>query len=371
MAKIPERGLAAVITEFGGPLEVREYPVAAPDPGAILVRVQAATLCGSDVHLWEGAFAGQYPPPLVPGHESVGEIVAFGDGPQTDSTGAPLRVGDRVVWEHEPCRRCYNCSVRQRANLCTNRRVGMLLNADKAPHFGGSLAEYTYVWPNSGRIRVPDTVDSLWASAGSCALRTVARAMDLLGGVDYRHSVVIQGSGPLGLFATAMAATGSPRQLIVIGAPEGRLAVARSYGADTTISVTEHPDPQERIAIVRELTGGGPDIVCEFSGGSGAFAEGVEMAGPAARYLVVGSVFGPAQQVTASQIVAKDLQVIGSSSAEIGAFYSALQFLDRTRHRFDWNLLVGGHRYSLQDATTAFECMQRFEEIKATFAPNG
>ena len=205
-----------------------------------------------------------------------------------------------------------------------------------------------------------------------CALRSVVHGIERLGSVDYRHSVVIQGSGPLGLFATAMMATASPRLLVVIGAPESRLEIARLYGADATISVEEHPDPVERIRLVKELTGGeGPDVVCEFSGGTGAFGEGVEMAGSAARYLVVGSLGGPPQPVIASRIVHKELTVIGSNSADISSFYRELQFLDQTRDRFDWDLMVSGHRYSLDEATVAFERMQGFQETKAVFAPHG
>jgi threonine dehydrogenase-like Zn-dependent dehydrogenase len=248
----------------------------------------------------------------------------------------------------------------------------MLLNAEESPHFGGTIGEYSYVWPNSGRVRVPDAVDSYWASAASCALRSVVRGVERLGQVDYRHSVVVQGSGPLGLFATAMLATASPRLLIVIGAPEARLEIARRYGADATISVEDHLDPADRLRLVQELTGGrGPDVVCEFSGGSGAFAEGVEMAGPAARYLVVGSLGGPPQPVIASRLVHKELTVIGSNSADIGSFYRALQFLDQTRDRFDWDLMVSGHRYGLDEATLAFERMRGFQETKAVFAPHG
>jgi threonine dehydrogenase-like Zn-dependent dehydrogenase len=372
VTNLPKTGRAAVVTEYGAPLEIREYPVVAPEPGGILVKVVAASLCGSDIHLWEGVYGDLCSPPVVPGHEAVGEIVAFGDGPRADSAGTELAVGDRVIWEHEACHHCYNCTVLMRPTLCQHRRIGMLLNADQSPHFGGTIGEYSYVWPNSGRVRVPETVDSFWASAASCALRSVVRGVERLGQVDYRHSVVVQGSGPLGLFATAMLATSSPRLLIVIGAPEGRLEIARLYGADATISVEDHPDPAERLRLVQELTDrNGPDVVCEFSGGSGAFAEGVEMAGPAARYLVVGSLGGPPQPVVASRLVHKELTVIGSNSADIGSFYRALQFLDQTRDRFNWDLMVSGHRYGLHEATLAFERMQGFQETKAVFAPHG
>jgi threonine dehydrogenase-like Zn-dependent dehydrogenase len=305
----------------------------------------------------------------VPGHEAVGRIIAFGEGtPRVDSVGTPLAKGDRVIWEHESCGHCYGCTVLHNGNLCAHRRIGTTINANKAPHFHGNLAQYTYVWPRSGRIRVPEDVKSSWASAASCALRTVVNGMDTLGAIDFNDTVVIQGAGPLGLFATAIAATHSPRKLIVIGAPEERLAVARSFGADLTISVEEHADPEERVALVKEATSGrGGDVVCEFSGGQGAFGEGVALAAPAGRYVVVGSVFGPAQPVVASQVVNKNLRILGSVSAEIGSFYKGLEFLRLQRSRFDWDSMLSTTRYRLDDALLAYERMQRFEETKAVF----
>ena len=366
---MPKSGRAVVIGEFGAPLEVREYPIVAPAPGEILVRMVAATLCGSDVHMWQGAIPW-LKAPLSTGHEGVGEIVAFGDGPRTDSVGTPLEVGDRVVWEHEGCGHCYACGVLRKRNLCEHRNIGFARNAEELPHLRGHLAEYAYIWPQAGRLRVPDDVTSTWASASSCALRTVVRGMERVGALDYRHTVVIQGSGPLGLFATAVAASQSPAKLIVIGAPANRLEIAQTYGADVTISIEDHPDVEDRRALVREATGGrGADIVCEFSGGLNAFAEGIELLAVDGRCLVVGTVSGAPQPVPVSQITLKDLSVIGTGQAEIDSYYKALRFMSAQKDRFDWDLMTSGTRYQLDDATLAFERMQRFEETKAVFEP--
>ncbi|HEY2637914.1 MAG TPA: alcohol dehydrogenase catalytic domain-containing protein, partial [Solirubrobacteraceae bacterium] len=273
MAALPTTGLASVVLEYGAPLEVREYPVTEPPAGALLVRIDRATVCGTDVHAWEGMMAQVYDIrlPIILGHEMVGRIVAFGEGPRVDSAGVPLREGDRVVWEHEPCGHCYYCTVERNGSLCTNRRIGFLISAADPPHFNGGFAEYSYVWPRSGRLRVPDEVDSGVASASSCALRTVLNSWEPLGDVDYRHHVVIQGAGPLGLFATALAATHRPKKLIVIGGPAARLKIAQAWGADEVIDVGDMSDSEERRARVVELTEGrGADVVGEFAGARGA-----------------------------------------------------------------------------------------------------
>jgi D-arabinose 1-dehydrogenase-like Zn-dependent alcohol dehydrogenase len=100
------------------------------------------------------------------------------------------------------------------------------------------------------------------------------------------------------------------------------------------------------------------------------FGEGIELVAPDGRYLMVGSTFGPPQLALASAIVNRNLTVLGSISAEIGAYYHALQFLDQHRNRFDWNLMFSGHTYSLDEATTAFQRMRSFTEVKAVIEPH-
>ena len=248
MSSMAQTGRAAVVTEWGAPMEIREYALTPPDPGGLLLRVERATVCGSDVHAWNGALARNFDIelPIILGHETVGRIVAFGDGARTDSVGTPLREGDRVTWAHEACGQCYECTVLRMGTLCPNRRIGFLLNADVAPHFHGGFAEYAYVGARAGRLRIPDDVDSEWAAAASCALRTVVDAAERLGRVDFRHAVVIQGAGPVGLFATAMLSVARPRKLVVVGGPPERLEVARAWGADVTIDIADHPTAEAR-----------------------------------------------------------------------------------------------------------------------------
>src|SRR5712692_10093360 len=101
---------AAVMPAPRQPIEIRNYPDPEPEPGAVVLKTLAAEVCGTDVHLWHGRLAGA-PYPLIPGHVSVGEVVATG-GPVQDVEGNPVQVGDTVTFldVHETCHSCLFCT---------------------------------------------------------------------------------------------------------------------------------------------------------------------------------------------------------------------------------------------------------------------
>ena len=365
-------GRAAIVREYGAPLEIVDYPLPDPEPGAVLVKVEVATVCGSDVHAWEGAYEGVLPTglPMILGHEAVGVVVALGTGADLDSLGALLRVGDRVVWAPESCGHCWECTVARRSTLCRNRKLAMLTSASRPPHFGGMFAEYSYVLPNSGRLRVPDELKSEWASVATCALRTVVNAVELAGPIDYQHSVLVQGAGPVGLFCAAMAATHGAGRVIVIGAPDDRLALARSWGADLTISI-EASDPAQRLEQVLEYTGGhGADVVFEASGARTAIEEGLAMTARAARYVLIGSTGKGTQEISPHLIVNRGLSIRGSFSGDIDSFEKAMRFMLRHAGRFDWDAILGA-RHELGGLTRALESMREQSDIKPVILPWG
>lgn len=371
VSQLPDTALAAVLPAYGEDLEVVTVPVPRPEPGAIVVEVELSTVCGSDVHTWQGSVSPLLPisPPLVLGHEIVGKVAALGEGAELDSVGTRLQVGDRVVWEHAACGRCAMCSIRREPTLCPNRKVGMFHPIDVFPYTAGGFTQYSYIWPGSGRVRVPDQVSSESAAAGSCALRTVVSAFERLGPIDFSSRVLVQGSGPLGLFAVALAAWHHPRQIVVVGAPDDRLALARSWGATDVLSVEELPTVDERVSAVEELTAGGPDVILEMSGAPGAFAEGVRMAGRSARYVVVGTLGGDDQPVNVPRIVGRQLRIIGSLGSDIGAYHRALEFLARGSDTFDWSAMFSGTRHALAGSTGALESLRSMKEIKPVIDP--
>jgi L-iditol 2-dehydrogenase len=363
----PDSCRAAVLVEPGRPVEIREIPLPTVlEPGAVLVRTLATTVCATDVHMCDGSWQsrpGNANLPGVVGHEMVGEVVAFGDGPARDSVGQDLAVGDRVVWTHGFCGRCRQCVVEHEPTLCTDRRGYMTEPYTSYPHLTGAFSEYGYVFPTSGRIRVPDAISDVAASASSCALRTVMHAFGRLGDVEGR-TVGIQGSGPLGLFAVARATAAGADAVISIGAPDERLELARRWGATATVDVRSATTAASRIDQVRELTGGaGVDVLIEVSGARGVFAEGIEMLAPGGRYAVVGTISPDPQSVDASRLVHRQLTVLGSLSGSAEDYFAALRFMAAYADRFDWDAMISS-RHRLEDVNKALELMASQRAIK-------
>lgn len=373
---VPTTSRAAVLTAHGEPLEVRELPIPTEiEPGALLVKIEAATVCGSDLHLWDGSLGGSQAMdlPVIPGHEMVGQIVRFGPGRQADTFGQPLELGDRILFTHASCNQCEHCRLHNQPTLCNDRQYYMFTNCERPPYLVGAFSEYCYVFPNSGRVRVPDDVPTPLASAASCALRTVVHSFDRIGRIEPWETVVIQGSGPLGLFATAIADHIGSRRVIVVGAPDERLEIARSFGAAETVSVLDVPDPDDRVAAVRELTrGDGADVVIELSGARTAFSEGLMMTKDGGRYMVTGQIDGPGKEVPLrpGYITRHQLTVLGTWSGHIAEYWKALQFVSATQDRYDFGALVP-HRYGLESVTEALTRMRSQEDIKPVIVPHG
>ena len=109
-------------------------------------------------------------------------------------------------------------------------------------------------------------------------------------------------------------------------------------------------------------------MIGDFSGAPGVVGEGIQLAALNARYVVVGSTGGSEQPITTYKILLKNLRIFGSYSAEIGAYHKAMDFMARTRDRYDWDRMVG-NTYGLADANVALSRMLRMEDIKAVIEP--
>jgi L-iditol 2-dehydrogenase len=366
--QVPSSCKAAALVSHGAPLEIIDVPIPVNlEPGALLVQTLSATVCATDIHRLEGTVASKDARsalPVILGHEVVGRVVRMGSGVVRDSIGLDLAIGDRVIWTHGFCGQCPACVVQHEPVLCERRRGYMAGPCTEYPYLTGGFAEYCYVYPTSGRVKVPNQIDDAIAAASSCSLRTVVHGFERLGAVDDRHAVVIQGSGPLGLFALAISACSGPKNVIVIGGPSSRLDLAKKWGATETIDVALIPDPAERLALILEATGGrGADVVVEVSGVPAAFNEGIAMLRRGGRYLVIGQIHGEAVQFNPSELVLKHIMLIGSLSASVEHYYRGLQFLRYNSSRFDWSEMIS-NRYPLGDINNALHAMKSHQEIK-------
>jgi D-arabinose 1-dehydrogenase-like Zn-dependent alcohol dehydrogenase len=366
MTTYPTTCKAAALTAYGEPLEIVDVQVPQElEPGSLLVKTLSATVCATDVHLWGAKVASKDAGsnlPLILGHEMAGEVVAFGDGPERDTVGQDLKVGDRIIWTHGFCGQCYNCRIRHEPALCSHRRGYMATTYTQYPYLTGGFSEYGYVFPTSGRVRIPDEIDSDVASAASCALRTVMHGFRRLGEVE--DAVVVEkGSGPLGLFAASRAVEAGAREVIVIGGPAQRLDLAKRWGASQVIDVTQ-VRAEERAAAVMDYTKGlGADVVIEMSGAPTAFDEGMSIIRSGGRYLLIGQIGAHPTTLSASTIVLKQLSLIGSLSGSVEDYYHALQFMVRTKDRFAWKDMIST-TFDLADINDAFAGMKDLSEIK-------
>ena len=191
--------------------------------------------------------------------------------------GKPLAVGSRVMIPPlMPCGRCHYCvHYPESANKClTPVYYGRYLGFDKAPHLWGGWAEHVYVdldmLPGTKIYKLPDDMPlrlgALAEPLTSC-IRAFNRATRA-GGFRWGDTVVIQGSGPIGILAVAAAQEMGAGRVICVGAPETpRLELARKFGAEATVDIEAVTTPEERIARVREIVGGfGADLVMDCSG---------------------------------------------------------------------------------------------------------
>ncbi|MEA1958910.1 MAG: zinc-binding dehydrogenase [Chloroflexota bacterium] len=352
-----ETGRAAVYHGLGKPFEFREYPVTDPEPGAILVKVTMANICGSDMHQWRGDIdlgALGSPLPAIIGHEMVGKIVKLGDGISTDSSGQPLAAGDRVVYRYfNPCGRCPACMRGEDAACLAN--LMYLSSVEAPPHFLGAYADYYYLRPNQTVFKVPDDLTDEMVSPANCALSEVIYGLEKVR-FSFGETIVIQGAGGLGINATAVAKDMGAHMVIVIDGIKQRLELAKAFGADELVDMNEFKTPEERAARVMELTGyRGVDVVAELVGFPAAIPEGLAMLGNGGRCLEIGNI-SPGKTVE----IDPGMLVMMSKSINPVVFYGrdtlkkALDFLSRTKGEYPFDKILS-KTYSLEQIDKAFE----------------
>jgi L-iditol 2-dehydrogenase len=368
MSDIPKTCKAAVLEEYGKPLQIREVEIPEIGPKAILVKVLMAGICGTDVHQQRGELSIKSPLPNIQGHETVGRIVSLGEGRVKDAAGEEIKVGDRIMWAHADCGECYWCNIARDPVLCAKRS-----GYGWAPPVAlrGGFAEYEYITPATNVVRVPDELSEEEAVGVGCAFRSVVGGFDRFGKVGLMEDFVIQGCGPIGLYSTVVARESGARTIIVVGAPANRLELAKKWGADHVIDIDVHKDPEERRQMILELTQGrGPENVVEASGYPPAVAEGLEMIMKGGKYLILGQTSLAATPIVVSQINGKGLTIVGSVSAHIVHFYQALQFIKRNREKYPFAEIVSG-TYKLEDVNDALANMASGKEIKSVIDNRG
>ena len=326
---------AAVFVGANKDFEVREYPLAKPSPGQALLKLCISGICGTDLHIHEGRLG--MPSPLIIGHEFIGEIFEINKGEITDkstttdgSAVSDLKVGDKVIFNAaSPCGTCLLCRNGDSAN-CLNFEVAFAQDPTNPPHFFGGFAEYSYAYIVN-LIKIPESVKYKAAAVYPCAGPTIIHALKLGGLFEVDASkkvetVVIQGLGPVGMFAVIWALKAGIKNVIVSARTSGNRAdLARKLGVK---DIVEPEKVGEHIAVLTDAVGA--DLAIECSGNPEAFNQGVKLLRNRGIYLVPGQysdsgeiAFGP------QNITFKALQIYGSAQYDTSDVIDYVDFLEK------------------------------------------
>ena len=361
------RAQITLLQEFNQPLTMGEIDVPPLGPGQVLVQVEAAGVCGSDVHMWRGKDP-RTPRPIILGHEGVGRVIELA-GEKRDVDGVLLRSGERVLWNRGvTCGACYYCTAVKEPSFCTGRWVYGIYRSIHEPTFlNGCYATHIILDARTDIFHADETLDRAVLVSASCSGATTAHAFELTP-VVVGDTVLIYGPGPVGAFAVAFAQASGARHIIVVGGTPQRLTLCEQLGA-TLILNRHQTDAEARREAVLDLTHGrGADLVVEASGSLAAMREGLDCARHGGALSLVG--FGtPVGDVTFppfEKIVRKNLHLQGVWASDTRHTRQAMSLIESRPEAF---AALVTHRFPLAEATAALETVARREAMKAVLIP--
>ncbi len=353
-----------------------------PNRGA-LIRIDACGVCGTDLHILQGHWPGELPWPLTLGHELAGVVDEIGPRLTRDYMGHALREGDRVMIPPlMACGSCHYCiHYPTRANRCLNPTYyGRKIGFQRPPHLWGGWADMVFLdleaFPATKIFRLPDDMPSMVGTLVepfASVTRAFNRASALgLEGFKAGDSVVVQGSGPIGVLALIAARQRAAGKVVVVGAPEEpRLALCRAFGADATVSIDEHWTTDARIAAARDAVGGfGADLVVDCSGAPQAGPEGIEMLRDGGTFVEMGQ-FTDAGSIDTNwhRICVKEVQVLASWAFTPDEVAQAMANLYAIQDDYDWSLMQRTFPLSESGVAAAIRSAMAMECVKATILP--
>ena len=324
------------------------------EPDDVLLRVTTTAICGSDLHVLHGRIPGMMPGGIL-GHEFIGVVEEAGSGV------AKVKEGDRVLASFTiPCGRCWFCG-RGMFNRCPDNRVfgyGAFLG-----DLNGGQAEY---------VRVPAADIALHRLDGGLTDEQALFAGDIFttgfdcateARIEEGDTVVVQGCGPVGLFAIQAARTFKPGALYAIDTVDQRLEMAQSFGATPINAKQVHP-----ATFVQDHTGGrGADVVLECVGALAALDQAIDVVRAGGRISVIGVYSEPEYRLPMSLVFTKgiDLKMCGTANV-IGRWDHVL---DLVREGAVDPTAIISHRMKLDDALEGYRLFEAREAMKVVLTP--
>ena len=330
---------AAVYDAPNAPFLIREYPLRTAEPGEVLVRVAMSTICRSDIHSYEGRRPN--PTPCILGHEIIGVIEELGAAVGRDLRGDRLAVGDRITWtEYFVAGSSFYRDVLDMPQKSPGLRKYGHDRADEDPHFTGGFAEYCYILPGTGILKLPTNLADEEAAPLNCGVATMVSVTEAAA-IGMGDTVVIQGLGLLGLYGAAVAKSRGARLVIGLDNVPARLEVARRFGADITFNIAGTTIDELAGAVRTACRPDGADVVIEVCGVPDAIPAGLRMLRAGGRYTVAGFV-NPNADVTidANVLVRQCVTLRGIHNYHPRHLVQALSFVVANRGRFPFADIV-------------------------------
>ncbi len=339
--------LAAVFDGIAGQVVLQEIPTPTPQTGEVLVRVVGCTLCGSDLHSFDGR--RKVAVPTILGHEIVGEVVASGDAELPhDLSGNPMKLGDRVTWAVVAS--CGECDLCQRDLPQKCRQATKYGHEAMRPgrELLGGLAEHCLLVRGTAMIRIPPELPLEVICPSSCATATIAAALENAGDLRNRN-LCLFGAGMLGLTASAMARAAGAKEVVCVDPVASRRERALHFGATKAVA------PADLAAAAAEVVGDlGFDVILELSGSNAAFHAAWPLLRLGGTLVLVGSVFpGEPVPIAMEQIVRRQLTIRGIHNYAPRHLQQAVDFLAANHSQFPFAELVT-EWFDLKDVAQAF-----------------
>jgi L-iditol 2-dehydrogenase len=259
-------------------IEVKEFPIPELGDDDILVKVEGAGVCGTDVHEWKSDPFGLIPVTL--GHEGTGEVVAVGKNVKFDTAGKPIGVGDKIVTSVISCGECYACRmVPGRTNLCDKQGVFGLIGDKPDDHLNGWFADYMVIKGGKGvtYFQVNDlNLNQRMLLELACVCVHALERSQATGLIKFGSKVLLQGCGPVGLMMICVLRAAGVNHIIAVDGNEDRLKFAQKLGAKTTVCF-RRPDEdtlEKRVAKVKAVANDvGVDFAFQCTGAPVAAAD--------------------------------------------------------------------------------------------------
>jgi len=284
--------------------------------------------------------------------------------------GRAVAEGDRLVFfdVHRTCGRCRACTVTHTPTRCEARRVYGITDSANEGLFGG-WAEAIYLEPGVVVASLPASLPAETYISGGCGLITAVHAIERAA-ITLGDSVLVQGTGAVGLSAIALARLAGATRIVAFGAPADRLGLASAMGADIVVDI-QTTTAAERMQVVRDATAGlGVDVAIEAAGSARAVEEALDLIRDGGRYVIAGHYTdaGPSAINVHQQINRKHLEIRGCWGSEVGHFVRALRVLAAHHGTIPWPA-IGAKTYALTELNQALADAEAMRLPKALVKP--